>query len=111
MRRDVRDPARDEERDQHRHPRAVAAVLEVTGNAAEKAGIRVDRDRQIVPAEALLELPALSVTLARAEQAGEGVVVTVCVVDRHPLRELAEIGDPEDDRFVVDVIANLDETG
>src|SRR5262245_41057204 len=44
---------------------AVAAVLEVTGDAAEKIGIPVGRDREIVPAEALLDLPPLAATLAR----------------------------------------------
>src|SRR5262245_6053473 len=44
---------------------AVAAVFQVAGETAQEAGIRIRHDREVVPAEALLELPSLAVAVAR----------------------------------------------
>jgi hypothetical protein len=38
----------------------------MSGEPAEKAGIRIGHDREVVPAEALLEMPPLAVAVARA---------------------------------------------
>ena len=55
---------------------AVAAVFQVAGETAQEAGIRIRHDREVVPAERLLELPALAVAVAGPQQARDGVVVS-----------------------------------
>jgi hypothetical protein len=43
--------------------------------------------------------------MTRAQQAGDRVVVAVCVRDRDPAGDFAEVGDRQDDGVVVDVVA------
>src|SRR5262245_12171131 len=84
---------------------AVAAVLEVTGETAEEVGVRIGLDREVVPAEARLQVPSLADALAWTQLARDGVVVAIGVGDDHPVGNPAEIGDDQYDRLVVDVVA------
>src|SRR5262245_11047281 len=93
---------------QGRVAHAVTTVFEMTGEATQKARIRIGHDREVVPAKAILELPLLADALSRAQEACDRVVVAVRVRDRHPAGNAAEVDDVQDDRVVVDVVAGLD---
>src|SRR5215510_811371 len=80
----------------------------MTGETPEEAWIRAGDDREVVPAEAFLEVPPLAVALARAQLASHRLVVAVRVGDGDPGRHPANVGDGQDDRVVVRVVARLD---
>src|SRR4029077_16593387 len=85
----------------------VSPVLDVAGETAQEVFVRVHLDREIVPAEARPERPALAEALTRTQDMRDRAMV-VDVRDGHPAGDAPEVGDAQNDVAVVAVVAAID---